>query len=397
MASNGLSADISAYSFCGGSPLNPLTVPVIAAVGTWAFSQEAAEHIAESCLKDVLMAAPPARTMAAAANESVCSSKAADASCADSISTSSTSTDGSGEGSSSKKTPGPAIGEHLVAGIELVEADPKVHTVGIHSYANAEGVLQLDAAFMNPVRDECGAVLGITGFNGAIRAARAVATKGAHTVLAGAGAEQFLVTEGIARGDPKDPPVWVEAMGSGKEQAPRHDTVGMVALCGKEIVVGCSTSGMKGKHAGRIGDSAIFGSGLYAAAGVGGAAATGDGDVIVKFPFAFVAVEALRAGMTPQHAAQHAIARLAQCPGFDILKSEAAIVVMNMAGEYGYATTHAWEGIFTPSFADIDTLRAREEARAHSRRVRAQLRQKGGLPADPMSPHGQSGSNCAIQ
>lgn len=67
----------------------------------------------------------------------------------------------------------------------------------------------------------------------------------------------------------------------------------------------------------RIGDSPIIGSGAYADSVVGGAAATGDGDVMMRFLPSFLAVEEMRRGRSPLQAAEEAIRRVASVfPGF---------------------------------------------------------------------------------
>ena len=60
----------------------------------------------------------------------------------------------------------------------------------------------------------------------------------------------------------------------------------------------------------RVGDSPIPGSGAYVDSTIGGAAATGDGDVMLRLLPSFVAVEGLRNGLAPETAAQKAIDRV---------------------------------------------------------------------------------------
>lgn len=63
-----------------------------------------------------------------------------------------------------------------------------------------------------------------------------------------------------------------------------HDTIGMIAIDTKgHIAAGTSTNGLKNKIPGRVGDSPIVGAGAYADQEVGAAAATGDGDVMMRF------------------------------------------------------------------------------------------------------------------
>ena len=74
------------------------------------------------------------------------------------------------------------------------------------------------------------------------------------------------------------------------------------------MVAAVSTSGLGGKLPGRVGDSAIFGSGLHCEAGLGAAVATGDGDCIALFPLCFVAVQAMRTAPSVDAACAMAIA-----------------------------------------------------------------------------------------
>lgn len=82
-----------------------------------------------------------------------------------------------------------------------------------------------------------------------------------------------------------------------------------------------------------MGDSPIPGSGAYVDSDVGGAAATGDGDVMLRLLPSFVAVEAMRQGLSPQLAAQTAIDRITnKYPEFS-----GAVVALDKEGVYGAA------------------------------------------------------------
>ena len=248
-----------------------------------------------------------------------------------------------------------SVKDALVAAMEKVEGDPQVHTVGAHSFANADGVLQLDAALMTFKRGigvcaaegdtQCGAVLGVTGFPGAIRGAAVVAKHSPHPILCGEGAARFMVEHGISRLKDSDIPVYrppPTLEGDAVFKEPKsHDTVGMIALRGDTMAVGCSTSGIKAKLPGRVGDSPLFGSGLYGEAAVGAAVATGDGDTICKFPLAFVVVEEMRKGHSPEEACTNALKRFLALP-FVGDRAEVGLVAANFAGEIGSCCTPCW-------------------------------------------------------
>lgn len=113
-----------------------------------------------------------------------------------------------------------------------------------------------------------------------------------------------------------------------------HDTIGMIAIDKfGNIAAGTSTNGARNKIPGRVGDSPICGSGAYAENKVGGAAATGDGDILMRFLPSFVAVEYMRHGAKPDHAGEKALMRIAQYyPSY-----VGAIVVVDKKGNYGAA------------------------------------------------------------
>lgn len=62
-----------------------------------------------------------------------------------------------------------------------------------------------------------------------------------------------------------------------------HDTIGIVVMDGRgDLACGTTTNGAANKIAGRVGDSPVAGAGCYVDNDVGGAAATGDGDVMMR-------------------------------------------------------------------------------------------------------------------
>ena len=84
----------------------------------------------------------------------------------------------------------------------------------------------------------------------------------------------------------------------------------------------------------RVGDSPIPGSGAYADSEVGAAAATGDGDVMMRLSPSLLAVESMRRGASPPAAAEEAVARIAlKYPDF-----VGAIIAMKKAGEVATAS-----------------------------------------------------------
>jgi len=113
-----------------------------------------------------------------------------------------------------------------------------------------------------------------------------------------------------------------------------HDTIGMIVIDAQgNIASGTSTNGARHKIPGRVGDSPIPGAGSYADNEVGAAAATGDGDVLMRFLPSFLAVELLRQGKTPMEAGQLAILRITR----HYRDFMGGIIVADNNGNYGAA------------------------------------------------------------
>jgi N4-(beta-N-acetylglucosaminyl)-L-asparaginase len=223
-------------------------------------------------------------------------------------------------------------------GINNAELDPNNGSVGFSGTPNEEGEVTLDAVIMHGPTHAAGAVGCLKRIKPAISVARKVLEKTKHTFLVGDDATKFavkmgfkeepLITDGAKKkwqewkADPKHTDFWT------------HDTIGMIAIDSKgDVTAGCSTSGLGYKLAGRVGDSPIVGSGAYCDNEVGGAAATGNGDVMMRFCPAIIAVELMRNGMSPSEACAKALARI-PAKGY---KQGGAMVAMNKKGEFGYA------------------------------------------------------------
>lgn len=115
-----------------------------------------------------------------------------------------------------------------------------------------------------------------------------------------------------------------------------HDTIGMVAMDSRNrLASGTSTNGLRYKIAGRVGDSPVPGAGSYADRSAGAAAATGDGDVMMRFLLSYQSVENMRIGMTPLQAAEDVIERQIRRTGRPY--AHAAVIVLSKDGAFGAA------------------------------------------------------------
>lgn len=238
----------------------------------------------------------------------------------------------------------------VIAGATAIEDDAHINSVGIGGLPDAEGRVSLDGCVMTDP-DRCGSVACLRSYANPCQIARRVMEKTIHVMLVGTGAEEFAQREGFqtrelltphARGewekwraDPRTldrdryrgwiPPLNVEeiaiekrgkgvsgsAVRGGDGPDASHDTVSILAIDTRGQLAGvCSTSGMAFKVPGRVGDSPIIGHGLYVDQSAGGAAATGNGELVMGTCASFLAVEKMRQGATPLEAIVEALTRI---------------------------------------------------------------------------------------
>lgn len=227
-------------------------------------------------------------------------------------------------------------------GINVAELDPEVASVGFGGMPNADGVPEMDAAVMDGRTHAVGSVGALQDCKTPISVARAVLEKCRHSMLVGEGARQFADTQGFARENALSEKArdkynqWL-ADGNNKPKF-MHDTIGLLAIDRfGDMVAGCSTSGMAFKYSGRVGDSPLVGSGLYADNAAGAAAATGNGDEILKFCISFLAVEFMRAGDTAMDACRKVIDRFIQLHP-EKESEDINLIALSIQGDYGAAT-----------------------------------------------------------
>ena len=231
-------------------------------------------------------------------------------------------------------------------GVMVEEADPTNDTVGMGGRSDRDGQVTLDACIMDK-DSNCGSVVYLKNIVHPASAARKDMENTPHIILAGRGAEKFayengfkktnLLTESTKR-QYKD---WKKT--SQYEtiiNIENHDTIGMLWLDKDGDIAGaCTTSGLSYKMKGRVGDSPIIGSGLFVDNQVGGAAATGLGEEILKTVGSFLIVELMRNGMHPQQACEEAVRRVtSKNPNYKDF--QVAYIAINKAGETGAYCIH---------------------------------------------------------
>ncbi len=88
-------------------------------------------------------------------------------------------------------TGGTDVLEALIAGVNIVELDPKDTSVGYGGLPNADGVVQLDSCCMHGPRKRAGGVAALEGVRTPSRVAYAVMQNTDHHLIVGAGAQRF--------------------------------------------------------------------------------------------------------------------------------------------------------------------------------------------------------------
>jgi L-asparaginase / beta-aspartyl-peptidase len=265
----------------------------------------------------------------------------------------------------------------VVAAVVALENDP-LFNAGYGSVLTIAGRVEMDAAVMTATRaraDDRGAAIGanvdgaraaltsaergragavevrsggvvlVSRVRNPIELARVVMERTPHLLMGGAGAERLARQSGLRMCQPADlvsqraRERWLASRGEPTGHLPHtgdsapvsHGTVGAVAIDSHgDLAAATSTGGVSGKLPGRIGDSAIVGAGLFAAAS-GGASATGEGEAIMRVALCREAVVALGRNRA-QAAAERAIAMVA-----DATAGQAGVIVVDSAGGFGCA------------------------------------------------------------
>ncbi len=252
----------------------------------------------------------------------------------------------SNEAAMKTMTEGGSVLDAVEQGVRVPEGDPKNHSVGLGGIPDRDGHVTLDASIMGP-DGNAGSVCFLQNIVHPISVARLVMEKTPHVMLVGNGALKFAIDNGFKKQNlltPESEKIWKKWLEKSNykpeinwENNPSefHDTIGMIAIDKNGDMAGaCTTSGLGFKMYGRVGDSPIIGDGMYVDNEVGGAAATGMGELVMKTVGSFLVVELMRNGRTPQQACEEAVMRIVKkLP--DNKKYQVGYIAMNKSGETG--------------------------------------------------------------
>jgi N4-(beta-N-acetylglucosaminyl)-L-asparaginase len=293
----------------------------------------------------------------------------------------------------------------VIAGVNIVELDPKDNSVGYGGLPNERGDVELDSSVMHGPTRRAGAVAAIRGCKTPSKVAKAVMEHTDHILIVGQGAREFATAMGfedenllteesriawlrwketLSNSDKWGPSSFTPAPASpagqrriALEQArpsfllaerytggnferrddllawadevarkPPTGTINCLALDASSDISGVTTtSGLAWKLPGRVGDSPLIGCGLYVDNEVGAAGSTGRGEEVIYINGSRTVVEYMKRGASPEQACLDALKLVAARYGNDLEKLKDIDVnfyALNKRGEFAGASI--WSG-----------------------------------------------------
>ena len=274
----------------------------------------------------------------------------------------------------------------VIAGVNIVEDDPKDQSVGYGGLPNEEGVVELDASVMHGPTHRAGAVASLHNIKNPSLVARLVLERTDHLLLVGEGALRFALAHGFKSMDllteesraawlkwketMSDKDAWGPGLATpdGQPQSliyngdwdraelmariedyiahPPTGTINCIAVNERGDLSGVTTtSGLAWKIPGRVGDSPIIGCGLFVDNEIGAAGSTGRGEECIKINGAHTIVEMMRRGASPTDACLEACKRVVANYNNNkakLSKFHLNFYGLNKKGEYGAGSLWAY-------------------------------------------------------
>lgn len=288
----------------------------------------------------------------------------------------------------------------VIAGVNIVELDPKDNSVGYGGLPNERGDVELDSSVMHGPTRRAGAVASIRGVKTPSKVAKAVMEHTDHILIVGEGAREFATAMGfenenllteesriawlrwketLSKDDKWGPSPYVPTPASPAGQKrvaeergrpsfllaeryaggnfsrrddllawadevarkPPTGTINCLALDSAFDISGVTTtSGLAWKLPGRVGDSPLIGCGLYVDNEVGAAGSTGRGEEVIYINGARTVVENMKRGASPEQACLDALKLIAARYGNELEKLKDIDVnfyALNKKGEFAGA------------------------------------------------------------
>ncbi len=209
--------------------------------------------------------------------------------------------------------------------------DLPIFNAGRGSVPNAAGQVEMCAGLMDGRDLSAGAVGVVRNVRNPICVARKLLSE-KEVLLAGEGALMFAKQNGLPLATDE------ELLAENEKQAATegaHDTVGAVALdTGGNLAAGTSTGGLTGAKVGRVGDSPLPGSGLYADNHIGAVSFSGDGETIARLALASRVMASLENGKDIEDVIANGVTKL---PGTGGAQADGGGIGISKTGELGWA------------------------------------------------------------
>ena len=207
----------------------------------------------------------------------------------------------------------------IVAAVRILEDSPYFNA-GKGAVFSHAGINELDAAIMDGATQKAGAVAGVKHIRNPIELARMVMERTPHVLLAGEGAEEFALEQGVTlvpgsyfhterRWKQLEEAQRADKVASATQDTDYFGTVGAVARDRDgNLAAATSTGGMTNKRWGRVGDSPIIGAGTYADNVTCAVSATGSGEYFIRAVVAHEICTRVRlSGVTAAQAARDVV------------------------------------------------------------------------------------------
>jgi beta-aspartyl-peptidase (threonine type) len=227
--------------------------------------------------------------------------------------------------------------------IRLLE-NSTLFNAGTGSFLQLDQRCRMDASIMEGKNLKAGAVAGIEEVLNPIQAARLVMDKTSHVLMTGEGAKKLAKFYKLRKAalPTKKNVERVKDILNLKNQTVKlfkafypHETVGAVALdFSGNVAAGASTGGIPTMLPGRIGDSPLIGSGIYADNESGAVSMTGWGESIIRLSVAKEICTHIQNGVSPLQATQRTLKRLIKK-----IKGHAGAIVLNKKGQFALLHT----------------------------------------------------------
>ena len=237
------------------------------------------------------------------------------------------------------------------AAIRVLE-DLPIFNAGRGSATNAAGGVEMCAGLMDGRDLSAGAVGAIREVRNPISVARRLLPE-KEVLLVGEGALLFAREQGMPTTSDE------ELRAEEEKELATHDTVGAVALDrGRNLAAGTSTGGLDGQKVGRVGDSPLPGSGLYADNHIGAVSYSGDGESIARLALASRAMAAMEDGRDMETAIARGLEKL---PGVGGASGDGGAIGIAKDGLLAWAHN-------SPDFAVAYVTSEMDEPRAYLRK-----------------------------